>query len=193
MTQQTLYPVANSVGPQQVRETDSAYIIEDVPIVRPMELAGGYVPEQSIRHTAEAWEGTTVTLNHPRDDRGRPVAANRKPETHLGETENARYDGSHVRGDIRLSKERLRAQGDGAEQIKHALRNGEKIDVSSQYAPVISQDTPASSAAWAIVSSRRRESGSRWSVCSVKETLPGLVGHFLQAVRRVVHQIGIKQ
>jgi hypothetical protein len=134
MTQQTLYPVANSVGPQQVRETDSAYIIEDVPIVTNMELAGGYVPEQSIRNTAEAWDGATVTLNHPRDDRGRPVAANRQPGTHLGETENARYDGSHVRGDIRLSKERLRAQGNEAEQIKDALRNGDPIDVSSQYA-----------------------------------------------------------
>ena len=133
-TQSTHYPVANSVGPQQVRETDDAYIIEDVPIVRPMELAGGYVPEQSVRKTAGAWDGVPATLNHPRDDRGRPVAANRQPETHLGGAEDAYYDGEHVRGNLRVEKDRLEEVGGEAADIRAALENGEPIDVSSQYA-----------------------------------------------------------
>lgn len=129
----TLYPVANSVGPQQVRETDETYIIEDVPIVRPMELAGGYVPEQSVRETAAAWTGVPTTLNHPRDDRGQPVAANRQPETHLGETDDTYYDGTHVRGNLQVEKDRLDAVGGEAEDIRRALETGEQIDVSSQY------------------------------------------------------------
>jgi hypothetical protein len=134
MTTQTYYPVANSVGPQQVRETDEAYIIEDVPFIRPMELAGGYVPEQSVRETADAWDGVPATLNHPRDDSGMPVAANQQPETHIGTTEAPYYDGTHVRGNIRLEKARLDGRGAEATRIETALDNGETIDVSSQYA-----------------------------------------------------------
>jgi len=134
MPQQTYTPVANSVGPQSVRETDDAYIIEDVPIVRPMELAGGYVPEQSVRSTAAEWAGVPATLNHPRDDRGRPVAANRQPETHLGGASETYYDGTHVRGNIRVEKGRLETVGGETADIRRALENGEPIDVSSQYA-----------------------------------------------------------
>jgi hypothetical protein len=134
MPTQTYYLKANSVGPQSVRETDDAYVIEDVPFIRPMELAGGYVPEQSVRETAGAWDGVPATLNHPRDDSGRPVAANEQPETHIGVTENPTYDGTHVRGDIRLSKARLDALGAEAADIERALEDGTTVDVSSQYA-----------------------------------------------------------
>jgi len=136
MATQTLYPVANSVGPTQVRETEDAYLIEDVPFIRPMELAGGYVPEQSVRETAAAWDGVPATLNHPRDESGRPVAANEQPETHLGTTEDPRYDGTYVRGNIRLQKDRLDAVGGEATDIETALEAGDAIDVSSQYASV---------------------------------------------------------
>lgn len=135
MTTQTLYPVANSVPPTQVRETDDAYIIEDVPFIRPMRLAGGYVPEQSVRETSAQWDGVPATLNHPRDDAGRPVAANEQPETHLGTTEEPYYDGEYVRGNIRLEKRELQRNGE-ASDIEAALQAGDPIDVSSQYASV---------------------------------------------------------
>lgn len=135
MTTQTLYPVANSVSPTQVRETDDAYIIEDVPFIRPMRLAGGYVPERSVRETSAQWDGVPATLNHPRDDDGRPVAANEQPETHIGTTEDPYYDGEHVRGNIRLEKSELQDSGE-ASDIEAALESGEPIDVSSQYASV---------------------------------------------------------
>jgi hypothetical protein len=135
MTTQTLYPVANSVPPTQVRETDDAYIIEDVPFIRPMRLAGGYVPEQSVRETSAQWDGVPATLNHPRDDAGRPVAANEQPETHIGTTEEPYYDGTHVRGNIRLEKAELQDGGE-ASDIEAALEAGEPIEVSSQYASV---------------------------------------------------------
>jgi len=131
---QTLYPVANSVGPNQVRETDDAYVIEDVPLVTNMELAGGYVPESSVRETADKWASVPATLNHPRDDRGQPVAANRQPELHLGTTEEPYYDGTHVRANLRVDKGRLDAVGGEADDIRRALESGDPIDVSSQYA-----------------------------------------------------------
>jgi len=126
--------VINSVSPQQVRETQEAYIIEDVPFVRPMRLSGGYVPENSIKRTANKWDGKPATLNHPRNGRGEPVAAERKPETHLGTIENPQFDGEYVRGDIRINKADLENAGDEAKDIRRKLENGEQIDVSSQYA-----------------------------------------------------------
>lgn len=126
--------VTNSVAPSQVRETGSAYIIEDVPFVKPMELAGGYVPEESIQETIDLWDGVPATLRHPRNARGEPVAANRQPETHLGIGEDPYYDGDVARfGKLVIDKDRLEAV-DGADAVREALENEEPIDVSSQYA-----------------------------------------------------------
>ena len=126
--------VTNSVAPNQVRETDDAWIIEDVPFVRPMELSGGYVPRKNIKQTANQWDSVPATLNHPRDKNGKPIAANMKPETHLGVTKNTSFDGEFVRGDIRINKDRIQEVGGEAHDVERALRNGEEIDVSTQYA-----------------------------------------------------------
>jgi len=133
--------VTNSVAPTQVRETDSAFIVEDVPFIKPMRLSGGYVPEDSIRETMAGWAGTPVTLNHPRNDRGEPIAANRRPEIHLGAAESPRYDATAETGyvDLRIEKARLDAVGGEAAAVRRALESGEQVDVSSQYA---SQDLP---------------------------------------------------
>lgn len=124
--------ITNSVAPTQVKETDSEYIIENVPFIKPMELSGGYVPRANIKETTPRWDGVPATLNHPRNDRGQPVAADRKPETHIGHVENPRFDGEFVRANIRIQKANL--QSAAAADIKAALENGEKINVSSQYA-----------------------------------------------------------
>lgn len=126
--------VTNSVAPNQVRETDDAWIIEGVPFVRPMELSGGYVPRDNIKQTANQWNGVPPTLNHPRNEQGEPIAANMKPETHLGVTRNASFDGEFVRGDIEIKKDRIERIGGEAHDIERALKNGEPINVSSQYA-----------------------------------------------------------
>jgi hypothetical protein len=131
--------VTNSVAPSQVRETEDAYIIENVPFVKPMELSGGYVPKESIEETAPLWDGAPATLQHARDSSGQPIAANRKPEIHLGIAEDPSFDGEFVRANIRITKDRLEAV-DGAEAVREALENEEPIDVSSQYA---ARDLPA--------------------------------------------------
>jgi len=125
--------VTNSVSPTQVRETDSAYIIRDVPIVKSMNLSGGYVPEWSIQETANDWDQTVPTLNHPRNSNGEPIAANRKPELHLGDVQGSYFDGEFVRANLRVEKSDLDELGGEAEDIKEALENGEKLSISSQY------------------------------------------------------------
>jgi len=125
--------VTNSVSPSHVRETDDAYVIEDVPFIRNMTLAGGYVPAESIAETIGQWEGAPATLNHPRNARGEPIAANRKPETHLGILENPQWDGETGRVDVVVRKGRLDAV-EGADSVQSALESGDPLDVSSQYA-----------------------------------------------------------
>lgn len=125
--------VTNSVQPNKVEETDFGWRIKDVPFVKPMDLAGGYVPEESIKETATEWNGTPPTLNHPRDESGQPIAANRKPELQLGRIENATYDGEFVRGDIVVNEADLVRLGGEALDIRDALESGDPINVSSQY------------------------------------------------------------
>lgn len=125
--------ITNSVSPQQVRETDEAWIIEDVPIVKPMNLAGGYVPEWSIRETANEWDNTVPTLNHPRNSSGEPIAANKKPELHLGGVNSSQFDGEFVRSNLRVEKSEIDRLGGEAKDVETALENGEPIHVSSQY------------------------------------------------------------
>jgi len=131
----TYHLVTNSIDPTQVRETDTAFVIEDVPFIRPMRLSGGYVPERSISQTINGWAGAPVTLTHPRNDRGEPVAANRQPELHVGRGENPEYDATTETGfvDIRVEKDRL-AEVDGGDTVREKLESGEAFDVSSQYA-----------------------------------------------------------
>jgi len=124
--------VTNSVAPNQVHETDEKYVIENVPFIRAQNLSGGYVPEANIEATAPKWENVPATLNHPRNDKGQPVPAETKPETHIGTIVNPHWDGETVRANIHLPKKNL--QSADAKQIKEALENGEHISVSSQYA-----------------------------------------------------------
>jgi len=129
----TYHLVTNSVQPQQVRETEDAYVIEDVPFITNMQLSGGYVPRANIEETAPRWDGVPATLQHARDGSGRPIAANRKPEIHLGISEDPQFDGEHTRANIRVAKDRLETV-DGASAVKEKLENEEPIQVSSQYA-----------------------------------------------------------
>lgn len=132
MTQYHL--VTNSVQPQQVRKTADAYIIEDVPFIKPMELSGGYVPRANIEAKTPLWDGVSSTLRHARNAQGKPIPASRRPDLQLGSVEEPYFDGEYTRANIRVEKDRLDAV-DGADTLRTKLENGEPINVSSQYAP----------------------------------------------------------
>lgn len=130
-----MHLVTNTVEPTSVRDVGDAYVIEDVPFVRAMDLNNGYVPEYSIRESAPEWDGVPATLNHVRDASGTPIEANRKPNLHIGTVEGAYAEGDtgYVRR-LRIEKDRLTELGPEAREIRTALENGEPIEVSSQYA-----------------------------------------------------------
>jgi hypothetical protein len=156
--------IANSVDPDQVEERtidgDRHLVAKDVTFIRPMELAGGYVPEQSVANSVPAWDKQPLTINHPKNLPDRPwydsdhdgfyVSANRDDEVRrrkvIGHAENPSQnsDGS-VDADLAHNVERLEAIANGeavaredaeaAETLLDALENGDPFDVSSQYFP----------------------------------------------------------
>ncbi len=64
-----MHLIANSIQPNDVREEtrngDQYYVVEDVPFVKPMRLAGGYVPEDSIKDATPDWDQTPVDGEPP--------------------------------------------------------------------------------------------------------------------------------
>lgn len=133
---QSIRLATNRVEPTEVRETDDAFIIEDVPFHKPKEnLDGGYTPRQNVEQTAEGWAGVPATLFHVRNSRGKPVAAHNDPDKHIGEVQNPSFDGEFVRAEtIRIEKDALDELGDRADNLREALENEEPIEVSSTYA-----------------------------------------------------------
>lgn len=156
--------IANSVDPDQVEERtiggDRHLIAKDVTFIRPMELAGGYVPEQSVANSVPAWDEQPLTINHPKNLPDRPwydpdhggfyVSANRDEDVRrrkvIGHAENpTRNDDGSVSADLAHNAERLEAIANGeavahedaeaATELLEALENGDPFDVSSQYFP----------------------------------------------------------
>lgn len=156
--------IANSVDPDQVEERTidgNRYLVaKGVTFIRPMELAGGYVPEQSVANSAPAWDEQPLTINHPKNLPDRPwydpdydgfyVAANATDEVRrrkvIGHAENPTRNGDgSVDADLAHNADRLKALANGeavaredaeaAEALLDALENGKPFDVSSQYFP----------------------------------------------------------
>lgn len=140
---------------EETRDGDRWLVAEQIPIVRPMELSNGYVPERSVAnslrrrntHGGTGWEGVTATLNHPRNspefpwhDPARPddevvLAANDavRERLGLGQLENQTWDGEFVRVDVAVNADRAAAMGGEAEAVVNALEEGRELDVSTQY------------------------------------------------------------
>ncbi|OIB56609.1 hypothetical protein [Natrialba sp. SSL1] len=154
----TRYITANGEDVEIVEETrngDRYYVATGVPIVKPMDLATGYVPREWIAastementHGGTGWDGTTPTVNHPRNrsefswhDPDRPeddivLAANEDVQETLGvgTVENDRFDGEYVRADIAINADEAREMGGEAADIVDDVEAGRGLEVSSQY------------------------------------------------------------
>jgi hypothetical protein len=155
--------IANSVDPEQVEERtidgDRHLVAKNVTFIRPMELAGGYVPEQSVANSVPAWDEQPLTINHPKNLPDRPwydddhggfyVSANDEEVRQrkvIGHAENPSLnDDGSVSADLAHNVERLEAiangeavareDADAATELLEALENGDPFDVSSQYFP----------------------------------------------------------
>jgi hypothetical protein len=132
--------VTNSTHADKVRETtiggEEHLVADDVPFVQPMELAGGYVPKNELQKSATEWEGVPLTLYHPTNDSGQIVSAATREgeEAAVGHLRNVRdkSDGTLV-GNLAVSVPRANEVGGDAEEVLRKLREGEALDVSSQY------------------------------------------------------------
>lgn len=154
----TRYITANGEEVEIVEETrggDQYYVATGVPIVKPMELATGYVPREWVAastementHGGTGWDGTTPTVNHPRNrsefswhDPERPeddivLAANEDVQETLGvgTVESDRFDGEYVRADIAINADEAREMGGEAADIVDDIEAGRGLEVSSQY------------------------------------------------------------
>ncbi len=120
-----------------------------------MELATGYVPREWVAastementHGGTGWDGTTPTVNHPRNrsefswhDPERPeddivLAANEDVQETLGVgvVENDRFDGEYVRADIAINADETRGMGGEAADIVDDIEADRGLEVSSQY------------------------------------------------------------
>lgn len=156
--------IANSVDPGQVAERtidgDRYLVAKDVTFIRPMELAGGYVPEQSVANSAPDWDQSPLTINHPKNLPNRPwydpdhegfyVSPSRSEEVQrrkvVGHAENpSRNDDGSLDVDLAVNADRVediatgeavaREDAEAAEELLDALENGDPFDVSSQYFP----------------------------------------------------------
>ena len=156
--------IANSVTPDQVEERTidgrRHLVAKDVTFIRPMRLAGGYVPREHVANSAPDWDRSPLTINHPKNLPDRPwydpghggyyVSANKTPEVReqkvIGHAQapSRNGDGS-VAADLAVDVEKVESLADGqavadedvtaAEQLLEALQNGESFNVSSQYFP----------------------------------------------------------
>lgn len=140
---------------EETRDGDRYLVAVDVPLVKPMELDTGYVPEESVAasvetqntHGATGWSGTTPTVNHPRNepsfswfDASRPkgelvLAANKEVQETLGvgAVEEDYWDGEFVRVNIAVNADRAEQMGGEAADIVANMESGDGLEVSSQY------------------------------------------------------------
>lgn len=121
---------------ETINETE--YLVAPVVPIKAMNLDRGYVPAEEIRRSQRAWNGTTVTLNHPHNTEGKVVSAN-SPEmaekTWLGYLFNVDSEdgGEKLNGEIWIDKQNANSIGGDAQRIVDELEDGEPVSVSTSY------------------------------------------------------------
>lgn len=99
------------------------------------QLHRGYVPEDEVRASADAWEGVSITLSHPRDAIGEPTSVADDDGTPVvGRLESVAWDDDEgvLRGDAVLFLSMLTDHREGI-QAMNALDSGRSVGVSASY------------------------------------------------------------
>jgi hypothetical protein len=95
-----------------------------------------YLPAESIRETADLWDGTLLTYVHP-ENRNRTV---RDPDAFMGDVIGAFHDpevldgGAKLRGTGLVDVQKADALGGQAAALVELLQDGEQVSVSAGYA-----------------------------------------------------------
>lgn len=130
----------NEVTPDEIRYESMngrKHLVFPLKPIKPKRLHLGYVPEEHVKKSTPDWNGTPLTLNHPRDAQGEAVSAN-SPDvienTKLGQAFNFPHELMKMpEGEGWIDIEKARNIGGEAEEIVERLENGDPISVSSSY------------------------------------------------------------
>lgn len=133
--------VTNELDAENIRyETfkGNDYLVAPTVPIRAMNLDKGYVPTSHVEKSAPAWNGTPLTLNHPRNEHGELVSANSPDvaeKTWLGHLFNNRAvnGGEKTMGEAWFDIEHCKNLGEQAANIIDKLESGENISVSTSY------------------------------------------------------------
>lgn len=114
------------------------HLVAPVRAMQAMRLDGGYVPAAHVEASVPAWNGTAVTLNHPRTPRGELTSANDPAlveKVWLGRYFNAAYDpdAEALDGEVWIDTARAEEMGGGAGEVVEMLENGSEVSVSTSY------------------------------------------------------------
>ena len=141
--------IINSIDTSDVRhETLKGrdWLVAPITLIKSMNLSKGYVPESQVINSTRAWNGTPLTLNHPRNAQGQLVSAN-SPEMsektwlgHIFNAESRNEDTAYVDGEAWFDIEHCNNLGGEAKQIIENLESDTSVAVSSSY---FGNDMPA--------------------------------------------------
>ena len=114
-------------------------VVDRVPIGRPMQLDGGYIPEDVWEATAADWQNVPLPVGHPQDAWGNNLSANTPDvidEAVIGRSFNAEYDPGTQKlyTDLWINHEKARAKGGLYESVVEQIENGDGLEVSTAYA-----------------------------------------------------------
>lgn len=133
---------ANRIAPVDTR-TDTKdgtehLVVENVTVGKPMELDGGFIPEDVWERTQSSWNGAPLPVGHPTDAWGNNVTANHpdiEENAVIGRFYNAQLDkqSGELHGELWLNVEKARGLGGHAESAVEQVINGQGLDVSTAY------------------------------------------------------------
>jgi hypothetical protein len=133
--------VTNELDTSSIRYEDfrgREWLVAPVTAMRAMNLDKGYVPSHEIKKSASAWNGTPITMNHPRSETGELVSANSPDiaeKTWMGYLFNvhAANGGERLDGEAWYDIEHCKQLGGRATNVIEKLLSDEPVSVSTSY------------------------------------------------------------
>jgi hypothetical protein len=119
---------------KEVTRKGTRYLVAPTVALRPGVLNGEYVPAEEVVKFAEAWNGRSVPLLHPKRF-GQPISANSMDlwDDAPAMFWNAHIDGDALKGEFWVDIAKAEKLGGEATLLLQRLRNNEAIDVSTGY------------------------------------------------------------
>lgn len=114
------------------------YLIAPVVAVIPKVLNGELLTYEALAYSKAGWEGRPLTVNHPKDQEGYDVSANRLdilPKYYIGRFHNVNfnYESEELSGEVWIDVEKCQELGGEALQLYEKVRDGEPVEVSTGY------------------------------------------------------------